>query len=130
MYFALEESKEEFMHSMICNRIKKKHNILIDPLELTSMYEENSVSNDLLKMIEDEQPYFEKFNERVDIIDSISNPYGIYKYIRNYSRANGTHFYYNFKTDKDKESMTMAVKTTRNNINVIILIVLLLFSLL
>lgn len=104
LYFALEETKKEFMYSMICNRLKREHNILIDPLELASMYENNSLDDATLELIKKEEAYFESFLEDVEIIDSISNPYGIYKYIRRYSKENGTHYYYNFKTDKAKNN--------------------------
>jgi hypothetical protein len=102
MYFALEESKEEFMYSMVCHRLKSKHNLVIDPLELSSMYEDNTVDDKVLKLIEDDAEYFETLTSHVDIVDSISNPFGIYKYIRRYSKEHGTHYYYNFKTDKKK----------------------------
>lgn len=104
MYFALEESKNEFVFSMISNKLKQEFNIIVDPLELATMYDEETVSDDLIKKIESLADYFKDFFETVEIIDSISNAYGIYKYIRNYSRKNGIHYYYNFKIDKDKKN--------------------------
>jgi hypothetical protein len=103
LYFALEESKHEFMLSMICNRLYDKYQIQIDTLELQSMYE-TSISDDLLAKVEECEEYFSDLEKYVDIIDSISNPTGIYKYVRQYSIENGTHFYYNFKTDKEKKN--------------------------
>ena len=103
LYFALEESKEEFMISMISNRLYHQHGISIDPLSLMSMYEKG-IDDDILEKIEECEEYFKDFAQYIDIVDSISNPTGIYKYIRNYSYENGTHYYYNFKDDKEKKN--------------------------
>lgn len=104
LYFALEESKHEFMLSMICNRLYHKYGIEIDSLELQSMYE-TSISEDILDKVKECEEYFEDLEKYVDIIDSISNPTGIYKYVRQYSIDNGTHYWYNFKKDKDKNNV-------------------------
>jgi hypothetical protein len=101
LYFALEESKHEFMMSMICNRLYNKYGIEIDTLELQSMYEK-SIPDYIFKKVEECQEYFEDLIKYIEIIDTISNPYGIYNYVRQYSIDNGTHYYYNFKTDKEK----------------------------
>jgi hypothetical protein len=101
LYFALEESKHEFMMSMICNRLYDKYNIIIDTLELQSMYE-TSISNDIFDKVKECEEYFNDLEKYIDIVDSISNPTGIYKYVKQYSIDNGTHYYYNFKTDKEK----------------------------
>lgn len=104
LYFALEESKHEFMMSMICNRLYHKYGIEIDTLELQSMYE-TSISEDILDKVKECEEYFSDLEEYVDIYDSVSNPTGIYKAVRQYSVDNGTHYYYNFKTDKEKKNV-------------------------
>lgn len=98
LYFALEESKEEFMLTMIANRLKEKYNIGISVTDLQSF--NTSLSDDILEKIKECEEYFEDLETNVEIIDSISNPTGIYKYVKDYSRDNGTHYYYNFK-EKD-----------------------------
>lgn len=103
MYFALEESKQEFVYSMISNKLKQEFDIMIDPLELASMYEDDCVTDEILEKVKSLKSYFDDFFSVVDIVDSISNPYGIYKYIRWYSREHGTHYYYNFRIDKAKK---------------------------
>ena len=105
LYFALEESKQEFIYSMISHKLQQEYKLMIDPLELASMYQDQTITDDILEKIASLEEYFTSFFNKVEIIDSISNPYGIYKYIRNYSRDNGTHYYYNFKTDKDKKKV-------------------------
>lgn len=104
LYFALEESKQEFMMSMICNRLFDEYDIELDPLELLSMYEK-SIPDDLISKIEECEEYFSDLEQYIDIVDSISNPTGIYKYIRQYSIENGTHYFYNYKTDKNKDNL-------------------------
>jgi len=103
-YFGLEESKEEFVTSVICYKLEEKFGITIDALDLMSMYQKETVSEDLLKKIESLESFFEKFFNHVDYIDTISNPYGIYDYIRNYTQKNGTHYFYNFIDDRDKDN--------------------------
>jgi hypothetical protein len=104
LYFALEESKEEFMFSMISSRLYSKYSIQIDILTLQSMYE-ISLSDYIVEKIEECKDYFSDLDQYIEIIDSISNPTGIFKYVRQYSVANGTHYYYNFKTDKEKNNI-------------------------
>ena len=97
LYFALEESKQEFMFGVMCRRLYIKHGIRIDSLELQSLFEK-PVESHILDKIEEDAEWYQKFEEKVEVIDTISNPTGIYKYVREYSRENGTHFYRNFKT--------------------------------
>lgn len=90
LYFALEESKEEFMLSLISNKLKEDYNLDLSPLDLQS-YTENKLSDDVIKKIEDCQDYFEDLNKYLEVIDSIYHPFGIYNYVRQYSEENGVH---------------------------------------
>lgn len=101
LYFALEESKEEFMNTLISNRLYSEYNIEIDVMSLQSMGEK-PVTDDILQKIKACKEYFSDLEQYLEIVDSISNPTGIYKYVRDYSIQNGVHYYYNFKTDKEK----------------------------
>lgn len=101
LYFALEESKEEFMYTLISNRLKEVYNISISVNRLQS-FNGDALTNDEINKIANCKDYFKELGESLEVIDGISNPTGIYKYVRNYSRQNGTHYYYNYKTDKDK----------------------------
>lgn len=98
LYFALEESKEEFMNTMISNRLKEEYNINMPVTDLQSF--DKPLSDNVLAKIEQCSEYFKDLENSVEIIDSISNPTGIYKYVKKYSRENGVHFYYNFR-EKD-----------------------------
>lgn len=102
-YFALEESEEEFIAVAYSFFLHHVYKITVDPNDLLSMYEE--LGDDVLELMEKLQPLMDDFFSRVTVLDSISNPYGIYKTLRDYSIENGTHYYYNFK-DSDKEPIT------------------------
>lgn len=103
LYFALEESKEEFMLTMISNRLYHKYNLRIDVLTLQS-YFDKGIPDHVIDKIEECREYFQDLEDYIEIYDSVSNPTGIYKAVRAYSIENGTHYWYNFKTDKEKKN--------------------------
>jgi len=103
LYFALEESKEEFMLTMISNRLYHKYGLRIDVLTLQS-YFDTAIPEHVIEKVEECREYFHDLEQYIDIYDSISNPTGIYKAVRRFSVENGTHYWYNFKTDKEKKN--------------------------
>lgn len=103
LYFGLEESKEEFMNTLISNRLYSEYGIKIDVMALQSMGK-NPVTDIIVEKIKNCKEYFSDLQNYLEIIDSISNPTGIYKYVRDHSIENGIHYYYNFKTDKEKKN--------------------------
>lgn len=90
LYFALEESKEDIVDGLICAIINLKYNTNIDVFELNS-YREKALSDELLKRVEEAAITVSHMLEHVEIIDSISNPTGIYKMCRHYSEMWGKH---------------------------------------
>lgn len=109
IYFALEESKEEFIDTMICNHMSSK-GIQMDLLLLQG-FRANSIDQKTMDAIEKEMPYVEKLLSRIDIVDSIYNPYGLYSYCRDVADRQGTHVYEDRefikkKVDKDPGSDT------------------------
>lgn len=92
LYFALEESIQEYMLTLMCARLKEVHNIVVHPMMLISMGEYH-LSNEILAKIEETKAYFEELEQSIEVIDYISNPFGIYKYARDYARANGKFYY-------------------------------------
>jgi replicative DNA helicase len=92
LYFALEESKEEFTLGLISNRLKVKHNLSYSVLDLQT-YTNKVISQDVLNKIYECREYFQDLEKYLVVEDSISNPTGIYKYVRDYSEKNGTHHY-------------------------------------
>lgn len=74
-YVALEETKEEFYLSMISNKLYEDYKIKVDILTLQSLGSKR-LDNDTLDKIEKILPYFEDFEQHIEVIDSISNPFG------------------------------------------------------
>ena len=91
-YFALEESEQEFIDTMICNFISSRCNIQMDLLTLQG-FREQSLPQDKMDLIDTHIDDVEKLLERVEIVDSVYNPTGVYKYCRDYADKNGTHVY-------------------------------------
>jgi len=91
-YFALEESEQEFVDTMICNFIASRCKIKMDLLTLQG-YREKSLTQDKVDLIDNHIDEIEGLLSNVEIIDSVYNPTGIYKYCRDYADKNGTHHY-------------------------------------
>ena len=77
-YFALEESEQEFIDTMICNFISSRCGIQMDLLTLQG-YREKSLDQSSMDIIDNHIEDIEKLLERVEIVDSVYNPTGIYK---------------------------------------------------
>ena len=90
LFFALEESKEEFIDSMILMMLKIHHDIELDRLTLNS-YFENPLSDSILDKIISVKTYVEDIMQHVTIYDDIKNPTGIYKACLEYSKSIGKH---------------------------------------
>lgn len=97
LYFALEETRSEFTRSLFCNHLYLKHNIKIDVNSLQSMA--TPLESHIIDILEQEEKEFADISTDIEIIDSISNPTGILKRVKEYALQNGTFYYYNYKTD-------------------------------
>lgn len=89
-YFSLEMSAEEKLRQMISNLlfIESGYNTIISPKNLRSTRE--ALEDERLAEVESLEEYIEEFLQCVTFIDNIRNPYGIYNYMRNYAKKNGT----------------------------------------
>jgi hypothetical protein len=122
-YFALEESEKEFIDTMICNFISKRCNIKMDLLTLQG-YRQKSLDVTMMNLIDSHIDDIEDLLSNVEIIDSVYNPTGIYKYCRNYADLNGEHIFEDRefiknKIDKNPSSPTYGKKiTTKENVKV------------
>lgn len=92
LYFALEESKEEFMLSLISNRLMDMYQIPVSVMAMRSMGE-HTLPDDVVKKIEESREYFSELEEGVEVIDHISHPTGIFKYVQSYATNNGKLVY-------------------------------------
>jgi len=100
-YFALEESEQEFIDTMICNFISARCKVRMDLLTLQG-YREKSLQQDYMDLIDTHIDEIEELLDNVEIIDSVYNPTGIYKYCRDYADKNGTHVFENKEFIKKK----------------------------
>tara|TARA_R110000822_G_scaffold227017_1_gene359672 strand:- start:54872 stop:56080 length:1209 start_codon:yes stop_codon:yes gene_type:complete len=105
-YFALEESSDEFIDTMICNFISSRCNIRVDLLTLQG-YRKQSLDDASMKLIDDNIDAVEKLLESVEVIDSIYNPTGIYKYCRDHADKNGKHIFEDKEFIKKKRDGTI-----------------------
>lgn len=92
IYFALEESEEEFVDSLICAVLNEAYGLDVDTMMLNS-YRENPISNDILDKIKAVEKIVVEIMERVDLQTNILNPTGIYKYCRQVSEQLGNHIH-------------------------------------
>ncbi len=89
LYFALEETSDEFSMSMISLLLYKRYGVKISASQLCSLGEMH-LSDDELTKIDNVQRDYETLMQHVEVIDSVSNPTGIYYRVREYAMANGT----------------------------------------
>lgn len=88
-YFTLELSKEEKFTYFLSNLIYIKEGIRIPPKDIMSTTANNPISTEVLQIIEKYKNYAEKITEIVEFIDSVRNPTGIFKFVRDYAYDNG-----------------------------------------
>ncbi len=107
-YFSLEESKRKVILSEISKYLHTKYNIVISIKQLQSRGRFNTITNDVLEKIEEAEEYVEDFLETVEIIDSIRNPTGIYKHMRNYAMEVGNYYDINHRpfTEEEKRQVS------------------------
>lgn len=91
-YFSLEMSKEQKMLAAFSNILYIKEGLRIAPKDLKSTRVDKVLSQETLEILSKYKPYFDKIEEIVEFIDDIRNPFGIYSFVRNYAKANGTQY--------------------------------------
>ena len=80
-YFALEESKEVFWLSMISSLLYTRYNIYLSPQHLLSLGE-FTLDRNTLERIESVKEEVNDMEKYIDVVDHVFNPYGIYRYVR------------------------------------------------
>lgn len=88
-YFTLEMSKEEKMLQAFSNILFVKEGVRIAPIDLKSTRASTVLSKENLELIKKYEDFFKKMEETVIFIDNIRNPFGIYKFCRDYAKSNG-----------------------------------------
>lgn len=97
LYFALEESKEEFQIGLIGYLLNKEYGIQLSSLDLKSQGV-TPFKKEYLDKIEELRPLLDSYMEHITVVDYITNPTGIFKYVMKYAGEHGTHLY------KDKDT--------------------------
>lgn len=103
-YFAHEETKEDFLDSLICEYLAREHDIYISSLDLNS-YFKTPLSKGVLEKIKEAKEYLQDIFEYVEVIDYISNPFGLFKHVRNYMRENGKIYFKGKEIDSNSTHM-------------------------
>lgn len=88
-YFSLEVSKKKKLMSLLANKIYNETGDIISIQNLNSKFSDYILDAKTEELIEHYIPYFEEFEQTVSIIDNVRNPFGIYKYMRNYAETHG-----------------------------------------
>lgn len=91
-YFSLEVSKNEKLGQYLSYRLFKDHNVIVSPEKFKSRFQDYILDDEIEALIDSYDAQMEEYEKTVTIIDNIKNPYGIYKYMRDYAYANGTHY--------------------------------------
>lgn len=88
-YYSLELSKNVKTLQGICKRLYEQYDIVTDINTLQS-FSKNRMSEEVYQKIMGCHEYFDQFSDVCSIYDDRINPYGIYKELYSYARANGT----------------------------------------
>jgi hypothetical protein len=91
-YNSLEVSKEEIVCQYLSYRLFTDHGHVIAPDKLRSNFDNYILHDDILKLIDCYDEEMERFEQVVTIQDTVKNPTGIYKMMREYAYNNGVHF--------------------------------------
>lgn len=75
--------------SFLVNKIYNETGKILDIQSINSKFDNYILDEETERLIEYYQPYFEEFEKTVTIIDNIRNPFGIYKYVREYCESHG-----------------------------------------
>lgn len=98
LWYAMEESILEYMLTLICARLKEEYGITVQPLEVTSMGDFH-LSEDVMNKIALCREYFEELERSIEVIDYISNPFGIFKHARQFAREHGRFYFKGAEVD-------------------------------
>lgn len=102
-YFSLEESRKKVILSEISKYLFTKYNLIVSIKDLQSIGKYNTIDEDTLIKVKEAEEYINNFLKYVDIIDSLRNPTGIYKYVRDFALTIGTYYDTNNKPLSQKE---------------------------
>ena len=91
LYFCLEETKSQFIDSLVIAELYERYNITIDYNQLNSL--DSPLDNAILLKIEELRGYFNELASILEIIAGVSSPEGIISIIRQHAARHGKFFY-------------------------------------
>lgn len=81
VYYGFEESEEDFILSMISNRLYRKYKKFVSIKELESR--KGILSNEVVDIIREDEEFYDELFSRVFFMEFVTNPYLLIKMIRN-----------------------------------------------
>lgn len=105
-YFSLELSKNDKIKQLISHLLFTEHDIIISEEEVDSIYDRYILEDDILRKIESLEPLLERILSKIEFVDNIRNPFGIYKYVREWHEKNGVYM--------DKENKPISLNQIKN----------------
>jgi hypothetical protein len=106
-YFSLEMSKEAKIRQAIVHRLFVKHRIILSTRQLRSLFDGYSIPQEIINKIDGDKEFFEYFEDKVELIDNLRNPYGIYSHIRDFFHKNGRYI--------DKQGYPISIQDIEKN---------------
>ena len=91
-YFSLEESKKKIILSEISKYLFSTYGKIVSVKQLQSRGRHNTIDATTLAQVKEAEQYVNNFLSKVEIIDWIKNPTGIYKYMRDYAMTIGNYY--------------------------------------
>lgn len=84
LYFSLEMTETQIITQIMSYRLFDKHRLRYSTRELLSLFKDKFIEDNIIKYIEEDKLWFDFFQDNVDIITHIKNPFGVYKYVKDY----------------------------------------------
>lgn len=88
-YFSLEMSKDDKIKESLSYFLYIYKNIRISPDKMDSIFKHYILEDIIVQAIEELKPTMQQFLSKVEFIDNVRNPYGIYKTVRDYAHSSG-----------------------------------------
>jgi replicative DNA helicase len=88
IYFSLEISKLRKITKGICRKLFTDYGLSLD-INYVLSKGKNRISDDIYERVIKTADYFDKLEDRLQVVDTPINPDGIYAYLHKYAEANG-----------------------------------------
>ena len=123
LYFALEESEEQFDYTLYSHIVREELNLRLNIRDFESF--NTSIAEETLSLIEASRAdeILQQWKSYINIYDNVYNSYGIYKTIREFAQSRGT-FYMNDEACKTEEDLFHWNNYVPNNPNEFIICVI------